>query len=136
LDSIDPALRPNSHGTHGERLSHLAIASHLILCSEDDQPAVVRALIKEMSSSPSMASAIRPTQSVQQTSISPVQRKARIAALKDLLDLDVLNLICVSSYIAASDSITELGKKFAQDCHQARHHFNINRLMIVELCRT
>jgi hypothetical protein len=42
-----------------------------------------------------MASAARPTQSVQQTSIFPVQRKAHIAALKDQLDLDVLKLICV-----------------------------------------
>jgi len=75
------------------------VASNPLLDSEDGQPAAK--CIKEIFLSPSMASTTRstassmPTQLVQQTSISPVQRKARIAALKDQLDLDVLKLICV-----------------------------------------
>jgi hypothetical protein len=99
LDDIDPTLRDRVRTAMAKESLGDRVASNPLLDSEDGQPAAKR--IKETSSSLSMASATppmassMPTQSVQQTSIFPIQRKARIAALKDQLDLDVLKLICV-----------------------------------------
>jgi hypothetical protein len=77
------------------------VESNPLLTSEDGQPAAKR--VKKTPSSLSLKSAIPPTvpsklapsESVRQTSIFPAQRKARVAALKDQLDLDVLKLVCV-----------------------------------------
>lgn len=99
MDNIDPTLRDRVRTAMAKESLGDRVASNPLLHSEDGQPAAKR--IKEMSSSLSTASATpptassMPTQSVRQTSIFLVQRKARIAALKDQLDLDVLKLICV-----------------------------------------
>jgi hypothetical protein len=68
------------------------VISNPLLGSEDDQPAVVRASRK----CPHLHPWHQPPVTHNRC-ISPVRRKARITALKDLLDIDVLNLICVYS---------------------------------------
>jgi hypothetical protein len=101
LDKIDPTLREKVRtAMAGESLGD-RVENNPLLASEDGQPAAKR--MKETPPSKSAGSTIEPTassraasiQSTTQTSIFPAQRKARITALKDQLDLDVLKLICV-----------------------------------------
>jgi hypothetical protein len=102
LDSIDPTLRDKVRTAMAKESLGDRVESNSMFASEDGQPAAKR--LKKMSSSsltPPLESAThfttpsKPAPSVRQTSIFPVQRKARIAALKDQLDLDVLKLVCV-----------------------------------------
>ena len=94
-DKVCTAMVKESLGDHVE--------SNPLLASEDGQPAAKR--VKEMPSSlslelpelaaPFVAVPSKPALPVRQTSMFPVQRKARISALKDQLNLDVLKLVCV-----------------------------------------
>ena len=99
LDRIDPTLRDKVRTAMAKESLGDRVESNPLSASEDRQPTAKR--VKRMASSLSLESATpftelsTPAPSVQQTSIFPVQRKARIAALKDQLDLDVLKLVCV-----------------------------------------
>jgi hypothetical protein len=95
LDSIDPTLRDRVRTAMVKESLGDRVASNPLLNSEDGQPAAKRIKSPSIASATCSEASSVPAQPVQQTSIFPVQRKARIAALKDQLDLDVLKLICV-----------------------------------------
>jgi hypothetical protein len=99
LDNISPTLCDQVRTAMAKESLGDRVESNPLLASEDGRPAAKR--INTMPSSLSLKSATpstvpsKPAPSVRQTSIFPAQRKARVAALKDQLDLDVLKLVCV-----------------------------------------
>jgi hypothetical protein len=112
LDSVNATLRDKVRtAMAGESLGD-RVEKNLLSAPEDSQPPAKRAKVTSPlpdSPLPDSTAATptgiihistdpvpsKPAKSTKQTSIFPAQRKARIAALKDQLDLDVLKFICV-----------------------------------------
>lgn len=97
LDNIDPTLCDKIQTVMaGESLGD-HVKKNPLIATDDGPPPAKR--VKETpnpTKTPTVPTEpLKPAKSTKQTSIFPIQHKARIVALKDQLDLDVLKLICV-----------------------------------------